>query len=91
VGKKDARIATLAPYYKLGYMYHNKFNCAPLEVQLRSFPRSKLWDVMDCLANITKVMDELSIYFDPPDLGEDDEAEYAELDYEKPIQDWRQL
>jgi hypothetical protein len=91
VGKKDKRIATLAPYYKLGYMYHNKFNCAPLEIQLRSFPRSKLWDVMDCLSNIMKVMDELSIYFDPPDLGEDDEAEYAELDYEKPIQDWRQL
>jgi hypothetical protein len=92
VGKKEERIATLAPLYKLGYMYHNKSNCAPLEAQLRSFPRSKLFDIMDAVAYINKVMDEKAMYFDPPDTdNEDTEAEFSELEYEKPIDEWRLL
>lgn len=91
VGKKEGRVATLAPLYKLGYMYHNKVNCGPIETQLRSFPRSKLWDVMDCEAYITKVMDELAYYFDPPDIGEDPESEYQEIDYDNPVENWRQI
>ncbi len=89
IGKKEGRIANLAPLYKLGYMYHNKNNCGPLETQLRSFPRSKLWDVMDAAAYINKIMDELAYYFDPPDMGEDPEKEYEELDFEKPYENWR--
>jgi len=88
-GKKEQRIAVLAPLYKLGYMYHNKHNCGPLETQLRSFPRSKMWDVMDATAYINKVMDELAYYFDPPDMGEDTEKEYEELDFDKPYEHWR--
>jgi hypothetical protein len=88
-GKKEARVATLAPLYKLGYVYHNKSNCGPLESQLSGFPRSKLWDVMDAVAYITKIMDELDYYFDPPDMGEDLEAEFKELEYEKPLENWR--
>lgn len=91
VGKKEGRIANLAPLYKLGYMYHNKVNCGPLETQLRSFPRSRLWDVMDAAAYINKIMDELAYYFDPPDMGEDTEKEYGELDFEKPYENWRTL
>jgi hypothetical protein len=89
IGKKEERIANLAPLYKLGYMYHNKANCAPLETQLRSFPRSRLMDVMDATAYINKIMDELAYYFDPPDMGEDTEKEYEELDFEKPYENWR--
>ena len=63
--KKELRVATLAPHYRLGYMYHNKTNCQVLENQLHWFPRSKLWEVMDALAYITKIMDENSIFFDP--------------------------
>ena len=91
VGKKEGRIANLAPFYKLGYMYHNKSNCGKLESQLRSFPRSKLWDVMDTAAYINKIMDELSVYFDPPDMGEDTEKEYSELEFDKPYENWREI
>ena len=83
IGKKEERIASLAPNYRLGYMYHNKDNCAKLETQLLSFPRSKLWDVMDATAYITKVMDELSYYFDPPETGDDPESEFDNLDNDK--------
>jgi len=90
VGKKEERIATLAPLYKLGYMYHFKSNCGALEAQLRSFPRSKLWDIMDAVAYINKVMDEKAMYFDPPDTDvADSEAEFAELEYENPLEEWR--
>ena len=89
VGKKAERVATLAPLYKLGYMYHNKNNCGPLESQLRWFPRSKYWDVMDATGYITKIMDELDYYFDPSELDDDPESEFKELKYEDPIGDWR--
>lgn len=86
VGKKEDRIASLAPNYRLGYMYHNKDNCGKLENQLVSFPRSKLWDVMDATAYINKVMDELSYYFDPPDSDSDNpELEFDELDNDEAL------
>ena len=91
VGKKPERVATLAPLYKLGYIYHNADQCAPLEAQLRWFPKSKYWDVMDATAYITKIMDELAYYFDPEDLGEDTEKEFEELKYEKPEVNWRRI
>lgn len=88
-GDKDLRIATLAPLYKLGYIYHNKRNCAPLENQLHWFPRSKLKDVMDALSYINRIMDENSIFFDPSSdmtLPE----EYDELEDDDLLNsDWR--
>jgi len=85
IGKKPERIANLAPNYRLGYMYHNKDNCAQLETQLLSFPRSKLWDVMDATAYIPKIMDELSYYFDPSDDLYEGDDEFAELDNDKAL------
>jgi hypothetical protein len=79
---KIERIKTLAPLYNLGYMYHNANNCGPLEQQLLGFPRSKLWDVMDCLAYITFIMDKHSIHFDPEGdfmAEEDPEDDYDDL------------
>jgi hypothetical protein len=87
-GKKKAeRVATLAPLYRLGYMYHNKNNCGVLETQLLGFPRSKLWDVMDAKSYITFIMDKFALYFDPSDNDEEepDEAEFEDLDCEDRI------
>ena len=80
---KIERIRTLVPLYKLGYVYHNKSNCGPLEQQLLSFPRSKLWDIMDGFAYITYIMEKNAVYFDPTDgdeVPQDIEDEYTELD-----------
>ena len=77
---KEERVATLAPHYKQGYIYHNEVGCGKLEGQLLGFPRSKLWDVMDCLAYVTYVMDKFAIFFDPMDgLDEVPSEEYDEL------------
>jgi len=90
-GKKEFRIASLAPNYKLGYMYHNKSNCQVLENQLLWFPKSKLMDVMDAAAYIPKIMDEHAMYFDPEgdmDMPED----YKEIDDDDMPQDeWRMI
>lgn len=90
-GKKEDRVATLAPLYRLGYMYHNKANCLKLETQLQWFPRSKRWDVMDATGYITKLMDELAYYFDPEDLpeGADEFEELSEEDDLAMEDDWR--
>lgn len=89
-GDKDLRISTLAPLYRLGYIYHNKEVCQPLENQLHWFPRSKRKDIMDALAYITKIMDENSIFFDPSgdmQMPED----YDELDDKLMNSNWRPI
>jgi len=79
--KKAERVAQLAPYYKMGFIYHNKAVCAKLESQLEMFPRSKLWDCMDGLSHLLVLLDEFSYYFDPEDFGEDgdDDSEFDDL------------
>ena len=86
IGKKEERIAHLAPYYRLGYIYHNRAVCTKLESQLIGFPRSKLWDVMDAFGYVPKLLDDLAIYFDP-DGHEDQDPEdlYKELEDEPAI------
>ena len=83
---KAARIATMAPSYRLGYIYHNKSNCGKLEMQLLGFPKSKLWDVMDCLAYHIFIMDKHGVYFDPSDetdeMPVEDEFDILECDRE---------
>ena len=68
-GSKPQRVGALAPYYKMGFIYHNKEKCQKLESQLLMFPRSKLWDVMDCLSHLMPLMDQFSYFFDPEDFG----------------------
>jgi len=82
---KAARIATMAPSYRMGYIYHNKNNCGKLEMQLLGFPKSKLWDVMDCLAYHIFIMDKHGVYFDPSNSVEEEppEDEFDTLDCEK--------
>jgi len=78
-GKKEERVAGLVPYYRQGYIYHNRTCCDKLESQLLAFPRSKYWDIMDALAYVIELM-ELNIdYFDiieePDYAGDDDDFE----------------
>jgi len=56
-GHKQDRIKELSPFYRLGYIYHHpeKAIHSVLESQLISFPRSKLWDVMDAWAYFLKL------------------------------------
>jgi hypothetical protein len=81
---KEERVATLAPLYRLGYIFHNKSCCGKLESQLLGFPRSKLWDVMDALAYINYVMDKQAVFFDPSDDTEEipEEEEFDTLECE---------
>ena len=54
------------------------------------FPRSKLWDIMDGFAYIVEMLELGERYFEPPIDEEDDpEAEYKELEYEEPVDNWR--
>uniref|UniRef100_A0A6M3JSR4 Putative terminase n=1 Tax=viral metagenome TaxID=1070528 RepID=A0A6M3JSR4_9ZZZZ len=96
--KKEDRIAALVPFYRQGYMYHNKTCCAKLEAQLLSFPRSKLWDVMDALAYVIQMLEKGERYFEPQDVKDDSdnksfdsEAEFKELEmeYEPAFAGWR--
>jgi predicted phage terminase large subunit-like protein len=91
--KKELRIKELVPYYRGGYIYHNAL-CAgikKLEQQLLMFPRSALWDLMDAEAYIIEMLELGERYFSPKENPDDTEAEYKELDYEKPIENWRYL
>lgn len=82
---KEERVATLAPLYRLGYIYHNKNNCGKLEGQLLGFPRSKLWDLMDALAYISYILDKHAVFFDPGDESDESppDDEYDMLEMEK--------
>lgn len=91
--KKELRIKELVPYYRGGYIYHNA-SCSTikkLEQQLLMFPRSALWDLMDCLAYLVEMLELGERYFSPSGNPEDIESEYKELEYEKPVEDWRYI
>lgn len=87
---KVLRIKSLVPYYRLGYIFHNKMcsNTKKLEAQLLMFPRSKLWDIMDGLAYIIELLELGERYFTATGnmTNEDIESEYDELEYEKPLE-----
>ena len=91
--KKSMRIKELVPYYRGGYMYHNGSNAAvkALEQQLLSFPRSKLWDLMDAEAYIIQMLELGERYFSPKEDPDDIESEYDDLEYEKEMEDWRYI
>lgn len=89
---KVLRIKELVPYYRMGYVYHNA-SCPgikALEQQLRLFPRSKLWDIMDALAYIVEMLEVGERYFAPMDEDSNDpESEFKQLDYEPAVANWR--
>ena len=90
---KALRVKELVPYYRGGYIYHNASSVGvqKLEQQLLMFPRSALWDLMDCFAYVIEMLELGERYFSPKDNPDDIEAEYIELtkEYDKPISNWR--
>jgi len=88
---KIKRIGSLSPYYRQGYIYHNKSNCAKLEAQLLSFPRSGLVDVADATAYIIELLELGGRYFTAPDYDPNElENEFSSLEYDPPLDDdWR--
>lgn len=85
--KKEMRVAQLAPFYRQGYIWHNKRISSKLELQLVSFPRSELWDVMDAFAYVIELMELDERYFYAEEIpGED---EFAELEAEPLLGNWR--
>ena len=90
---KEGRVAALAPFYRQGFIYHNKTCCADLEGQLLAFPKPRLWDIIDGLAYIVEMMELGGRYFQPPEEFEDPEEEYAELEdgYDPVVEDWRMI
>jgi len=88
VGRKEDRIKELIPYYRQGLVFHNPNCCLKLQSQLMSFPKSRLWDVMDALAYVTKFMELEGEYFTPPDVNLDIGEDYSDLYNEECLQDF---
>lgn len=87
---KIKRIGSLSPYYRQGWIFHNKTNCAKLEAQLLSFPRSGLVDVADATAYVIELLELGQRYFTAPEEDPNNiEDEFASLEYEPPLDDWR--
>lgn len=84
---KVKRIRNLVPFYRKGMVYHNKSCTGVLEQQLLSFPRSKMWDVMDALGYIVEMLERGERYMLPLSASDDSmnytkqeaEAEFREL------------
>lgn len=86
--KKELRIKELSPYYRGGYIYHNGSSevIKKLENQLLMFPRSALWDLMDCAAYVIEMLELGERYFSTShENAEDVEKEYEELAYEQAV------
>jgi phage terminase large subunit-like protein len=93
---KEERIEALIPFYRLGFVYHNRAVCSVLENQLMSFPRSKRDDVMDALAYVVEMLEMGERYFIPKETPDEINDEYkglSEDDYPgermKPLEGWR--
>lgn len=76
---KEERIEALVPFYRLGFVWHNKSCCSPLEKQLLSFPRSKRDDIMDAVAYVVEMLEVGERYFVPPASDKEIEDEYKDL------------
>jgi len=90
-GKKEERIAHLAPFYRKGEVFHNKSVTGPLEAQLLSFPRSKRWDCMDAEAYFIEVMEKAEKYFYSDDDEEPTDDDTMPEDLEVMGAGWRVL
>lgn len=79
------RSGGLIPMYRRGLVEHNSVCCAHLEEMMLMWPRPKEWDEIDAVAGSIFVLEEGERYFSPQDTG-DPEDEFAELDYEPPLE-----
>jgi hypothetical protein len=91
---KVERIKALVPYYRQGNITHNPACCMKLEKQLLSYPKSKLWDVMDATAYIIELMEIGGRYFETEESDNYDtpsEAEYSDIVSDPMIENWRMV
>ena len=99
---KAKRVRSLISFYRDGMIWHNEAVCAPLEQQLLSFPRSKLWDIMDALGYMPEILQRgqrFMMYEMAEASGEslesmlEVEREYAELEglYNSPLNGFRMI
>lgn len=87
---KIERIKSLIPYYNQKRITHNPDCCSRLEVQLTEFPKSKLWDLMDCFAYIVQLMEMGGRYFEGgEDYDNPQEDEYEGIVNDPYINNWR--
>lgn len=82
---KAARVRSLVDFYREGIIWHNEKICAPLEQQLRAFPRAKDWSLMDPFGYIVELLEKGQRYLSFPgkhdiETKEDVEKEYRELE-----------
>ncbi len=94
VASKEERIKSVVPYYRKKYIFHAEGQCNKLEQQLLAFPKPKLWDCMDCLGYLPKMLEIGERYFAADDEEDDDydsEAEFLVLEdsYEPALDNWR--
>ncbi len=55
---KEARLATMLPYYKSGCVFHSEsFRDGILERQLLQYPNIRFWDLMDCVGYVPYILD----------------------------------
>ena len=85
-GKKEARISTLIPLYNRHQIIHPLRGAEKLEGQLLSFPRSRLWDIMDALAYLPKLLKEREIFFSTADP-----IYHTQTTYNNPVNPTRQI
>ena len=83
---KVQRVASLEGYYRKGLIKHNKIGTGAYELQLLGYPRSKRWDIMDCAAYITEMLDKGALYFYSHGVNDSDpvavEKEYEDMERE---------
>jgi hypothetical protein len=86
---KLRRIGMLVPYYRQGFIYHNRNCCTKLESQLLKFTTSGLVDVADAVSYIIEMLDLGNRYFTSPEENLDDvESEYENIEYDDPLDEF---
>jgi hypothetical protein len=90
---KLKRIMSLLPFYRQGYIYHNKSVCGKLEGQLFLVPRTGLVDVADAFAYTIEMLEVGGRYFLSPEPEKDESGEefdefkeLEEFDFDSPLE-----
>jgi hypothetical protein len=79
-GGKEDRAKWLAAYYRNHSVYHNvEGQCDQLEIALKSFPRPKYWDLIDCMAYIVQMLHIGNSYFDASGMGDSETSDEYDL------------
>ena len=83
---KLMRIRALVPYYRQGFVWHNRSCCGALEAQLTTFPRGRLVDIADAFSYVIEMLELGERYFVAPiETAEEVEESFEELEYDEPL------